>query len=276
MKLIIMALVLPAVSPGAPAYPGTQAARPAAGILRPVELVSISGGKFIMGEDGPEDAGPPHEVAVKTFRISRTEVTVEQYAQCVAQGRCVEPGSGESCNWGVSGREQHPVNCVTWFQANRYALFKGARLPSEAEWEYAARGAGGVRRYPWGDEEPTCDKAVMNGPGGFGCGAGGTMPVCSRPIGNSAQGLCDMAGNVWEWVQDPYHDSYDGAPADGAAWESPPGSARVMRGGSYGRGGPGTLRTAFRGSFAPGNRRGSIGFRIARTESRPGPVEGIK
>jgi len=90
------------------------------------------------------------------------------------------------------------------------------------------------------------------------------MPVCSRPSGDSAQGLCDLAGNVWEWLQDPSHDSYNGAPSDSGAWESPPGVARVLRGGSYGRGGHGTLRVDFRGSFTPDNRRASIGFRIAR------------
>lgn len=249
------------------------------GPLLPVEFVTIPGGKFMMGADassgGSEDARPAHEVSLKTFELSKTAVTVAQYAECVAKGRCVKPGSGESCNWDVPGRQLHPVNCVDWEKANQYARFKGARLPSESEWEYAARSGGRNRKYPWGDDEPTCDRAVMKGNGGFGCGANGTLPVCSKPAGNSAQGLCDMAGNVWQWVADKYQGSYEGAPADGGAFEGA-GSARVLRGGSFGRGGPGTLRADFRGSFAPDKYRGSIGFRLARPAPRKEPMEKIE
>ena len=270
MRLKAAAFISMVLAAGACAGPnaGSRAAGPAAAGFQQVRFVLIPGGKFVMGaaaqSGGSEDAGPEREVTMGSFEMSGTEITVEQYAECVAAGGCLEPRPGERCNWGVRGRERHPVNCVTWRQAGQYAVFKGARLPSEAEWEYAARGAGRNVKYPWGDESPTCDRAVMESPGGFGCGADGTMPVCSRPSGNSAQGLCDLAGNVWEWVQDPYHDSYNGAPSDSGAWESPPGVARVLRGGSYGRGGHGTLGVDFRGRFTPDNRRASIGFRIAR------------
>ena len=218
--------------------------------VNPPEFVSIPG------------ARPAHEVVIKTFGMSRTAVTVEQYAQCVREGRCAAPGTGGYCNWGKPGRELHPVNCVDWDQANQYASFMGARLPSEAEWEYAATSGGGNRKYPWGNEEPGCGLAVMNA-GGQGCDKSGTLPVCSRPGGNTAQGLCDMAGNVWQWVQDKYQTSYAGAPGDGAAFEAA-GVRRVLRGGSFYNSAAGHLRSDNRYSVDPGCRYGMIGFRLAR------------
>lgn len=234
---------------------------------RPVEWVTINGGKFSMGTDsgetGFEDAKPIHEVAIKTFDMSKTAVTVEQYAECVIKGGCTEPGTGNYCNWGVAGRQLHPINCVNFAQADQYAKFKGGRLPSESEWEYAATSGGMDRKYPWGNEEPTCDNAVMSGNGGYGCGKRSTMPVCSKTAGNTAQGLCDMAGNVWQWVQDKYQDSYKGAPVDGSAFEGA-GSYRVIRGGSFYTSIAGYLRTGSRNYVDPGPGLGYIGFRLAR------------
>ncbi len=236
--------------------------------VKPVVFNTIPGGKFTMGTDtgekGFEDAKPIHEVAIKTFDMSKTAVTVEQYAECVIKGACTEPGTGDYCNWGKPGRQLHPVNCVNWDQAQAYAKFKGARLPSEAEFEYAATSGGKNQKYPWGDDEPTCDKAVMYGNDGFGCGKNSTMPVCSKPAGNTAQGLCDMVGNVWQWMQDKYQDSYKGAPVDGSAFEAA-GSARVMRGGSFGSNVARYLRADFRFYGGPGDRVGGIGFRLVRS-----------
>ena len=234
---------------------------PSAGVpTKPVEWVAINGGKFTMGTDsgekGFEDAKPIHEVAIKTFNMSKTDVTVEQYAECVIKGGCTEPATGDYCNWGVAGRQLHPVNCVDWNQAQAYAKFKGARLPSESEWEYAATSGGKNQKYPWGNDEPTSELAVMN--------ANNTMPVCSKPKGNTAQGLCDMSGNVWQWVQDMYQDSYKGAPADGSAFEGA-GSFRVMRGGSFSYYGASYLRADYRLSYYPGYRNRSIGFRLVRS-----------
>ena len=243
---------------------------PSAGVpTKPVEFITIPGGKFTMGtgsgERGFEDAKPIHEVAIKTFDMSKTAVTVEQYAECVIKGGCTEPATSDYCNWGVAGRQLHPVNCVDWDQASKYAKFKGGRLPSEAEWEYAATSGGKNQKYPWGNDEPTCDKAVMMyGNGGYGCGKNGTMPVCSKTAGNTAQGLCDMAGNVWQWVQDKYQDSYKGVPADGSACEGA-GTSRVMRGGSFLNGGAGFLRADNRNDGFPGARYGIVGFRLVRS-----------
>ena len=228
-----------------------------------IEWVSIPSGRFMMGSaKGDADERPVHRVIMRLFQMAKTEVTVAQWRTCVDAGACAAPGRGESCNWGVSGREDHPVNCVDWNQAKAFSEWAGGRLPSEAEWEYAARGAGKNIEYPWGDETASCRRAIMND-GGPGCGRGSTWQACSKPAGNTAQGLCDMAGNVWEWTQDWDHASYDGAPEYGSAWEYPAGSARVFRGGSW-RSDAGFVRSAYRSNIDPGIRDGSRGFRPAR------------
>ncbi len=133
---------------------------------------------------GDPDEKPVHLVKVKTFGLAQTEVTVAQYKRCVAAGKCTRPYTGMYCNWGHAGRGSHPVNCVEWKQAAAYSRWAGGRLPSEVEWEYAARGGGLARKYSWGNEKPTCDRAILKD-GGWGCGKGRTWPVCSKPKGNT-------------------------------------------------------------------------------------------
>jgi iron(II)-dependent oxidoreductase len=236
--------------------------------IRQVEWVRIGGGKFTMGADsgetGFEDAAPAREIAIKTFEMSKTVVTVEQYAECVNAGGCTEPGSADAgCNWGRPDRQTHPVNCVYLSQARQYARFKGARLPSEAEWEYAARSGGREQKYPWGNNEPTCDRAVMAGYGDVGCGTGHTMPVCSKPSGNTAQGLCDMAGNVWQWMQDRYKDSYSFAALDGSA-NKDADYLQVKRGGSFLNNAARDLRSGHRGNMDCGILDSAVGIRLVR------------
>ena len=229
-----------------------------------VEWVRIPGGSFNMGSnDGYPNEKPVHRVTVPTFEMTKTQVTVEQYKACVDAGACTAPNSGGSCNWGQSDRGKHPINCVDWHQAQAYAKWAGGRLPTEAEWEYAARSGGRDWKYPWGNENATCERAVIS-EGGDGCGRDSTWPVCSKPKGNTTQGLCDMAGNVWEWVQDWYHDSYNGAPTDGSAWERPTGSFRVFRGGSW-CGVARFVRAADRQYVVPGYRCAYLGLRLARS-----------
>ncbi len=255
--------------PDASAHKGYVAGNDASipGPAKPVEWIALDGGRFTMGTDSGEnffaDAKPVHEVVIKTFDMSLTAVTVEQYAECVNKGGCTEPAMGEYCNWGKAGRQFHPVNCLNWDQASQYAKFKDARLPSEAEWEYAATSGGRNQKYPWGSDEATCDKAVMFGNGNYGCGKNSTMQVCSKPAGNTAQGLCDMAGNVAQWVQDKYQDSYKNTPADGRAYEAS-GVARVVRGGSFYLSETRAMRADFRDRVDPGFRGPTLGFRIAR------------
>ncbi|OQC37378.1 MAG: Serine/threonine-protein kinase pkn1 [Deltaproteobacteria bacterium ADurb.Bin058] len=227
-----------------------------------IKWVRITGGSFDMGSSGHGSEQPVHSVTVPTFEMSKTEVTVAQYRACVYAGACTAPDTGDYCNWGQSDRGSHPINCVDWDQARAFASWAGARLPSEAEWEYAARSGGRDWKYPWGDGDATCERAVMDDGSGNGCGRGSTTwPVCSKPRGNTTQGLCDMAGNVREWVQDWYHDTYDGAPTDGSAWESPTGFDRVARGGSW-EDYAVYVRAADR--YALLGRGADLGFRLAR------------
>ena len=241
-----------------------------------IQWVRIPGGTFSMGTDEWSYTKPVHSVTVKSFQMAKTLVTNKQYGACVSAGACTAAHvSDGTCwvydvsRWAHGGSlpssflgDDQPVVCVDWEQAKAFAAWAGGRLPSESEWEYAARSGGKDRKYPWGDEEATCETAVIS-QGGNGCGRSSTWPVCSKPKGNTEQGLCDMAGNAWEWVEDCYHGSYSGAPADGSAWESPTGSYRVTRGGSWNYGAS-FARAAYRYFDVPARRFANFGLRVAR------------
>jgi formylglycine-generating enzyme required for sulfatase activity len=230
-----------------------------------LDWILVPGGTFDMGSDtGYPDEQPVHAVTIPDLEMTKTEITVEQYRVCVDDGACTALDTGSYCNWDEAGREDYPANCVDWYQAVDFCEWIGTRLPSEAEWEYAARSGGQNIEYPWGNQSPTCQYAVMDD-GQNGCGLGGTWPVCSKTDGNTAQGLCDMSGNVWEWAQDWYHDSYTGAPTDGSAWESPAGDVRVVRGGSWSYNIIEYLRAASRLWLDPTFRYHDVGFRCGRT-----------
>ncbi len=241
-----------------------------------IEWVLIPGGSFMMGSQrGESNEQPVHRVTVRSFYMAKTEVTNKQYRACVEAGTCAPAHASDgSCYVPDGGRwklgtlpasfqgDDQPVVCVDWEQAKAFSAWIGGRLPSEAEWEYAARSGGKDQAYPWGNERATCARAVMDD-GGAGCGRNSTWPACSKPAGKTAQGLCDMAGNVWEWTQDWHHGSYNAAPSDGSAWESPAGSYRVLRGGSW-YFDAGYARSALRGYGGPGYRGDDYGFRPSR------------
>jgi formylglycine-generating enzyme required for sulfatase activity len=229
------------------------------------EMIVVQAGAFAMGSPVTEpDRGagkdPQHKVMIAMpFAVSKFDVTFADWDACVWLGGC--PPVGDS----RFGRGAKPVINVSWEDAQHYvewlSKFTGQpyRLLTEAEWEYAAR-AGTTTAYYWGEEigegNANCD----------GCGSEWdnreTPPVGSfKP---NPFGLYDMAGNVWQWVEDCYHDNYDDAPADGSAWTSGDCSLRVVRGGSWDNG-PQNLRAAVRIRSTDDDRDDVVGFRLART-----------
>jgi hypothetical protein len=207
--------------------------------------ILFEGGEFLMGspEGGAyNDEQPQRRVRVSRFWLQQHEVTNEEY-------RRFKPGHGFT-----QGQESHPVVSVTWEDARAYAEWLGGGLPSEAQWEFAARGARG-RKYPWGEEEPTCARANFND-----CGWR-LKAVGRHPEGATPTGVEDLAGNVWEWCADWYADRYP--PADQPDPRGPTsGWVHVLRGGSFVHG-PGYLRSAYRGYYLPGFVGHDIGFRVA-------------
>ena len=227
----------------------------AAAVKDGIQWVKIPGGAFTMGAAGISNAHPPHQVTIKSFEMAKTLVTNKQYKTCVAAGTCTPAGDVADA---VFNGDDLPVVHVDWNQAKAFAQWAGGRLPTESEWEFAARSGGKDQKYPWGNKDATCERAVI-----FGCGSA-TAPVCSKPAGNTQQGLCDMGGNAWEWVEDWYHDSYNGAPADGSAWEDEgKDSRRVARGGSW-RFSDSNAQSAARNNYVPFGRYDDTGFRLAR------------
>jgi formylglycine-generating enzyme required for sulfatase activity len=236
--------------------------------------VRVPAGPFWRGCNEAKDrACDRHEAPGRTlelaaFDLDTTEVTVAAFATCVDKGKC-QPivALAPTCNWGRPGYEQHPINCVTWDEARDYCAFAGKRLPTEAEWEKAARGPDG-RVYPWGSEPATCRVAVMDEGGKNGCGRGpGTWPVATKPEGVSPYGAYDMAGNVAEWVADLYDPLYyQSAPGRDPTGPTA-GEMRVYRGGGY-FDSPVELRASYRARNAPGMRNGALGFRCARSAEK--------
>jgi formylglycine-generating enzyme required for sulfatase activity len=215
----------------------------------PGQMITVPAGPFTMGcirdRDPACDATeePPRRIDVPAFRIDATEVTRAAYQHCVTAGACT-PFAAE-CGAhppDPAAAARYPVACVSWDQARGFCAWRGARLPTEAEWEKAARGSDG-RTYPWGDSKPTCEQAVHED-----CDQ---VPreVGSRPGGASPYGALDMAGNVSEWVADAY------APYDGAS--APAG--RVARDATDSW----HMRATARNYLVPGYRSPLLGFRCA-------------
>ena len=239
--------------------------------------VTVPAGEFIMGAQSTSESkpnydskarsfeGPPHTVRHGEYRIGRYPVTVSQFLAFTGS-----TAYDLEIHWRSGGFQErrppddrerqketpnHPVTGVTWYEAMAYAHWAGCRLPSEAEWERAARGTI-ARRYPWGNDEIDSTRA------NYHRSIYRTTPVGIYPLGETPEGIRDMAGSVWEWCADKWHDGYEGAPADGSARTQGGEEIRVLRGGSW-------LhlahycRSAARYGGRPGGRNSCVGFRVA-------------
>ena len=218
-------------------------------------MVRVPGGTFWFGcADGDTDCfldeKPGSLKTLGSFSIETYEVSVAHYRACVESGPCTAPPDSCSGNNYAAGREQHPVNCVTAPEADVYCGWLDRRLPTEQEWEKAARGScekndlsedacQGSRVYPWGKDAPTCSTAAMSG-----C-PGDTVPVTAYSGVDSPYGTANQSGNVWEWTS------------------SKSGSNRVRRGGSFYHGAR-FLRASYRYHVTPSARVAYVGFRCAR------------
>jgi len=209
---------------------------------RCVPMVFVAGGSAVGSDWGYL---PGSAVTVAGFMLDKTEVTVSQYAACVAAGFCSAPRVGDFCNFQWAGREEHPVNCVDWFQAGAFCAWVGKRLPAEAEWQWAASN-GGVTVYPWGDSYPDAILAHVSetGLGLFY----GTVRVGTHPAGATLGGIQDLAGNISEWNSD-----------------SPWAGARGIRGGGFDQqNNLDPLKASFRAALTETARFETTGFRCAK------------
>jgi formylglycine-generating enzyme required for sulfatase activity len=188
-------------------------------------LVYVPEGEFTMGSDVDSYEQPIHKVTLDAFWIDQTEVTNANYAKCVDAGNCGSPSYGDHFN--NSNYENHPVVFVNWYQANAYCSWAGRRLPTEAEWEKAARGTDG-RTYPWGEN---IDRTFANYDQNQN--VGDTSAVGSYASGQSTYGVYDMAGNVWEWTADWYGDTYYSQSPSSNPLGPDSGDLKVVRGGSW-------------------------------------------
>ncbi|MGC4063161.1 MAG: SUMF1/EgtB/PvdO family nonheme iron enzyme [Polyangiaceae bacterium] len=219
----------------------------------PKPMAKIPGGIFWMGSKpglNSPDESPRFQTKVSSFCIDVTEVTVEAYSQCIQSGQCTPAGGATmTCNGPHADRQNHPINCVSAEQAAAYCAARDARLPSEIEWEYAARGGSAQLKYPWGEGSPdgkACWKNRMS------------CPVKSYPVG--AFGLFDMSGNVWEWTSSDYA-PYPFPPRPGEVHQ------KVYRGGSWSRRFEKWMHVGLRNRWNPKEHGAHLGFRCARSPS---------
>ena len=247
----------------------------------PIQWIKIpSGTMWVPAEDQSDGIGKNIEFEAE-FWISRSEVTVAQYQACVDEGVCTAP------HWHLCANKRNgdfvssqlpnsfqapnrPIVCIDWHQARKFSRWVGGDLPTETEWMYVAQGAGQGLPYPWGFEKPSCERAIYRDNNGAGCGYKRTWDVCVRPLGRSPQGVCDIAGNVWEWVLDsgivsrrklilPIYQK-NGEPTCTLEQCSGPNVLRISRGGGWGSG-EALLSTKARAAFKGKERHPNLGFR---------------
>lgn len=247
-------------------------------------MALVSAGSFEMGSlVGEDDELPVHTVMLDDFYIDQYEVTNGQYDKCLRAGAC-EPTTDTSAfvssysrgeYYGNSEYDNFPVIMVNWFEAQQYCAWRSARLPTEAEWEKAARGGLEGELYPWGDEAPLCEMGAENGArfdDNLNCNNSDTQQVGTY----SANGyhLYDMAGNVWEWVIDYYDENYyTDSPTDGPTGPET-GNYPALRGGSW-NSSIDHLTVSDRRFNDPKSGSYNIGFRCVRDDAFPPPIDPV-
>jgi formylglycine-generating enzyme required for sulfatase activity len=292
------AAITPDGGPRATAAGGSASAVPSPAVPSPADcpegMALVTGGRYFMGSDDDlADEKPAHNVTLRAFCMDKYEVSADAYRACSDRGDCKRAGTSNKfegitpkdqktydplCNISAPDRGKHPINCVDWSMADRFCRAAGKRLPTEAEWEFAARGSDG-RKFPWGDTKPTskhlnaCGKECVSWLKKHGAQDDGflypdddgfptTAPIGSFPMGASRWGIEDVVGNVWEWVAD-WYGAY--AADDQADPKGPDaGKERVIRGGAWNGAYPDWVRPTFRFRSNPETRSHGIGFRCAK------------
>lgn len=250
---------------------------PAPPITSPVaivdtETIDIPAGEFTMGCDDEDYSTcvlgkPAHKVYLDAYTIDKYKVTYRRYQECLDAGVCTALFAGAGCNAGMPWNSDHPVNCVDYSQASTYCEFDNKRIPTEAEWEKAARGLNSIK-YPWGNAAPTCDLAVINkktsddvmGPG---CGAGTTQAIGTKPDGASPYGVMGMAGNLFEWTSDWYSESYFAQSPYNNPKGPENGEHKVLRGSSWLMRTDDGIASVVRSGYSPLGQGYVVGFRCA-------------
>jgi formylglycine-generating enzyme required for sulfatase activity len=219
--------------------------------------VLVPAGEFIMGtnETGLQKNRPAHKVNLSPFWVDQVEVTNGMYELCVEAGKCPPPATDHNPYYGHSRYKNYPVVYVTWYDAEAYCKWAGRRLPTEAEWEKAARGTEKLS-YPWGNALPNPTLANFN------LNVGALLDVTRYPLGASPYGALNMAGNVREWVADWFHEFYYIVSPGENPVGPPSGTQRSLRGGSYDDSDT-QIRTFNRFSHAPASPGINRGFRCA-------------
>jgi len=218
-----------------------------------IEMVYIPPGVFTMGDNnGDNDEKPVHKVHLNGYYISKYEITQIQYKKFIEQTKRKIP----SCDWSPVNKPNYPVVCVDWNDAKAFCAWAGGRLPTEAEWEKAARGTD-ARKYPWGNSEPNCN--FLNY---LGC-TNSTTAVGAYNAGKSPYGIYDMTGNVWEWANDWYENNYYAHSPSKNPQGPSTGSLRVTRGGSLSYDAT-DVRCSNRSGSAPAEKFFDVGFRLVK------------
>ncbi|WFU27151.1 SUMF1/EgtB/PvdO family nonheme iron enzyme [Bradyrhizobium sp. CB1717] len=245
---------LPTTTPSPAASPSpSPASAPSVTAVQEPEMIAIRGGSFAMGSNDDPTERPVHQVTIKPFSIGKYPVTVQEWNECAA---------AKACSFTATGKDDAPVSNVSWTDAQQYVAYlsqatkKPYRLPSEAEWEYAARG-GTQSKYWWGDKLQ---------PGMAGCKDCGNLaseqPAKVGSFKPNPFGLYDMGGGIDQWVEDCWHKSYQGAPGDGSAWTGADCSSHVLRSGSW-KNDSRYVRPSNRDGYDTNVRYPTHGFRVA-------------